>query len=151
MIVRRANPLAQADHHHFQKPAAERVAAEIGVRLDAVHHHDAIRAPRLRAEENIQPFGRGADPLNIHRGVDRHIEVLLGEAVLGQDLLLTLRRRAAVTAHRRHKKRLRAGAPEDVQDRRDDALEIADAAAANRDGKTRPGFDTASKRVELRF
>ena len=38
--------------------------------------------------------------MNVERGTDRHAHRLLGDAVAGEDLGLTLGRRAAVAAHR---------------------------------------------------
>ena len=44
-------------------------------------------------------FG-GTQPLDIHRGADRHAELRFGDAVFGEKFFLAVRRSAAVTAHR---------------------------------------------------
>ena len=108
MIRRCPVVFAQADNEHLRQSAANWLGKG-GVRLDSVDDDDPVRPRSLATPQNLPAVLRLAKRLDLHRGADRHAHRRLRHAVTSQHRHLSLRRRAAVTAHRRDDERLRPG------------------------------------------
>jgi hypothetical protein len=71
--------LAEADRGHLQQAALDR-AAEVGVRLHARDRDDAVRVVRVPVEEDGRAALRRAELDHLHRGPDRRLARVLGDA-----------------------------------------------------------------------
>ena len=78
-----------------------------------------------------------------HVGLHRHAQRLLADAVFAQQVALTGRRGAAVTAHRGHDERLSAEVAQTIEGGADDRGHVGDTAAADADRHAAAATDAA--------
>ena len=109
MKISSAIMFPHAHHHHLDQAAAQRAAEIIGVRFHAVQHHNAIGLERNRAGECPNAIGRAPHFARSHGRLNGYTHRFLGDPIIGKNPFLSLRRGAAVAAHRRQDKRLHAG------------------------------------------
>ncbi len=102
--MRRADVLAQADHHHLEQAALDG-AVIAGVRLDAADDADVVGLRGELVEIDGKAFGRGAELDDFHGRADGHADERLGDAVAFEDCALSFGGAAAVAAHGRHEER----------------------------------------------
>src|SRR5262249_7655126 len=133
VVLRRPLALAQADHQHLEDAALE-AAAKIGVRLDARDGHHRVGFEGVFVPPDRLAPAVAADLPTGHVRFHGHAEVVLADAVLGEQLPLPFTRRAAVAAHRGDDERLRAQVAEAVEGRLHQHRDVLDAAAAAADG-----------------
>src|SRR6185436_1489139 len=89
---------AQTDDDHFDESAAE-LSPEVSVRFYAVDHNNPIRAQGFPAKKDRDPFRGGADLLDVEGRPDGGADRLFRDAVACQNLLLSVRGRAAMAPH----------------------------------------------------
>jgi hypothetical protein len=149
VVLRGAGALAKADDEHLDQAAAEGVAEEIGVGLDAVDDEDAVGGERGLAEPHGQSILVHADLAGVHRGADRHAERLFADTVVGEQLGLAFGCGATVAAHGGDNERFALRGAEEIQDFADDRLQVRNAAAADADGDLHAGFEFRCKGGEF--
>ncbi len=123
-----AEVLAQSNRSHFEDAAAD-PSHEIRVRFHPVDYHDAVRRKRFRAEVSLDAVFRLTQLLHVHRGAYRHTERRFADAIARQDLCLSFRRGAAVTAHCRNDERLYPMLAQPIEYQGDNLLQIGDPTA----------------------
>ena len=136
----RALALAQPHGQHLEQPALP-LGAKRGVGLDAVDDQNAVGLRGEAVEEDRHAVGRFADLHGLHVALDGQAQRRRPQPVALQHLALAFGRAAAVAAHGRHQERLGATRSDGVDQRGDDRLDAADAAAAHADGNALSRLD----------
>ncbi len=96
------------------------MAAKIGVRLDATDQQCGSGGSGVDVLEQRRSIRHDADLLYLHRRAYFSASALGSHAKLRQQQALAFRRRAAVAAHRRNDKRLRANRSQSLDRRSHD-------------------------------
>src|SRR5262249_32114180 len=99
--------------------------------------YDAIGPERVAVPEDRLAPAISADALRVHVGADLDAELGRADAVLGQELPLSLGCRPAVAAHRGHHERTESHVTERADGRFDDGEDMGDTATA--DANRHPG------------
>ena len=136
--LRSARLLAEPDDGHLRQAALDR-ALEARVRLDPVDRHDPIGAGRVAVEVQRHAVGCSGNLDRLHGRPDLAVDGLFGHPERLQHRPLTLGRRAAVAAHRRHDERLCAevAQPTDRTPQQADSFDETTTAGADGDGHAR--------------
>ena len=136
--------LAKANGHHLHQ-AALVGAPEGGVGLDAVEEDDAVRLRGVLVDEHRLVTDAGdADLDRLHGALDGAAHGLLGNAVVLENLGLTLGGGAAVAAHGGHDVGFGALGLDEVHDSTGHQGVVVDAAAAAGNGDLLAGLDLAA-------
>ena len=143
--------LAQADSHHLHQ-AALIPSTERSMRLNAVKQDDAVCLRRIFVHIDRLLAHTGQTNLHgLHRAFDRATHILLGNAIVGEDLGLTFGGCTAVAAHGRHDIRLGSLGFDEVNNRACHQRIVVDATAAAGDGNTHARLDLAAQRLARQF
>src|SRR5205814_3140950 len=102
--------------------------------LDARHGHDGVGLQGILAPPDRLAPRVDADLHGRHVGLDRDAQLLLTDAVLGEQLSLSLGGGAAVAAHGGDDEGAGAAVAPEVEGGPDDGGDAGDAAAADADG-----------------
>ncbi len=125
--------LAHTDGHHFHQPAFHRTF-ELGVRLDAVDHHDAVGRGGEAIHQDRKPVAREADLLHFHGCADRRPDGRLADPQAFEHLDLPFGTPAAMTAHGREKKGFSAVLAHELHDLPQQGNDVPDSTAPGCDG-----------------
>ena len=143
----RAELFAEPDRTDLGQTALD-LAAEVGVRLDAVDEQDVVSLQSGGAGVH-RYLVDGADLLNIHARNHRHADRLASDAIAGKQVPLTFGRGTAVAAHRRHDERIAAGFTDGITARAQYGRHVGHPAAAGGDGDTVVECDAIHDRLQL--
>ena len=143
--------LAQANGHHLHQ-AAFIGTAEGGMGLDAVEEDDAVRLRGVLVHEHrLVTHAGNADLHRLHGTLHRAAHGFLSDAVVLEDLELTLGGGAAVAAHSRHNVRLGAFGFDKIHNGAGHQGIVVDAAAAAGNGDLLAGLDLAADLGAVQF
>ena len=106
VIALSAGELAQADRHHFEQAALD-LPREVRVPFHAVDEHDTVGVIGGLVHECLDAISRASKGNDFELADDRASHLALINAVMGENVGLTLRRRRSVAAHGREDERLR--------------------------------------------